>query len=146
MKRLLLALSFVLMSVGSIAHADSQMPDGPVSWFEIPVTKMDRAMAFYNKVLAVELKLDTSHGAPMAFFPMKPKQTSGALVQIKGFTPGATGTVVYLNGGDNLQPMLDRVVPAGGKIVVQKTHIPDVGFFAIFIDTEGNQLGLYSPN
>src|SRR5580704_13596416 len=109
MKQLLFALSLVLMlGAGSrAAFADGQMSDGVVSWFEIPVVKMDRAVAFYNKVLAIELKLDSSHGAPMAFFPMKPKQTSGALIKVDGFKPGATGTVVYLNGGDNLEPMLD---------------------------------------
>jgi uncharacterized protein len=41
--------------------------------------------------------------------------------------------------------MLARVVPAGGSVLVPKTEIGnDFGFFAHFVDTEGNKLGLHS--
>lgn len=32
---------------------------------------------------------------------------------------------------------------AGGKIIIPKTEIPDMGYFAIFTDTENNTLGLF---
>ena len=41
--------------------------------------------------------------------------------------------------------MLARVERAGGSIVVPKTDIGgDFGFFAHFVDTEGNKVGLHS--
>jgi uncharacterized protein len=41
--------------------------------------------------------------------------------------------------------MLARVERAGGSIAVTKTEIgSDFGFFAHFIDTEGNKVGLHS--
>jgi predicted enzyme related to lactoylglutathione lyase len=50
-----------------------------------------------------------------------------------------------LNGGDDLAPMLSRVEQAGGSVVTPKTDIGnDFGFFAHFIDTEGNKVGLHS--
>jgi uncharacterized protein len=44
-----------------------------------------------------------------------------------------------------LAPMLARVERAGGTSAVPKTEIGnDFGFFAYFIDTEGNKVGLHS--
>jgi predicted enzyme related to lactoylglutathione lyase len=69
----------------------------------------------------------------------------GAIVHGGGVTPSTEGTTVYLNGGDDLAPILSRVEPAGGSIAVPKTEIGnDFGFFALFIDTEGNKVGLHS--
>ena len=67
----------------------------------------------------------------------------------KAATPGlaasADGTVLYLNGGDDLQVSLNRVEGAGGHVLIPKTLIsPEVGYFAQFLDTEGNRVGLYS--
>jgi predicted enzyme related to lactoylglutathione lyase len=71
----------------------------------------------------------------------------GAIVHGDGGSPSTNGTLVYLNGGDDLSPMLGRVEEAGGTVVVPKTEIGnDFGFFAHFIDTEGNKVGLHSMN
>ena len=32
---------------------------------------------------------------------------------------------------------------AGGKVIIPKTEIPNMGFYAIFLDTENNMFGLY---
>ena len=54
-------------------------------------------------------------------------------------------TIVYLNGGDDLQKVAAKIEVNGGKILVPKTEIgPDMGFYAVFTDTEGNKLGLHS--
>ncbi len=59
----------------------------------------------------------------------------------------ADGVTIYLNGGDNLQVILDRVVKNNGKTIIPKTaHADDIGYFAIFLDSEGNRIGLHSPN
>lgn len=63
------------------------------------------------------------------------------------FKPSAEGVTIYLNAGDNLQTILDKVEKNGGKIIVPKTpHADDSGYFALFLDSEGNKLGLNSPN
>ncbi|MBI4986428.1 MAG: VOC family protein, partial [Rhodocyclales bacterium] len=59
--------------------------------------------------------------------------------------PGPTGAVVYLDGGDDLATPLGRVAAAGGSIVVPKTLITaEIGYMALFRDTEGNVVGLHS--
>ena len=54
---------------------------------------------------------------------------------------------IYFLIQDNLQVILDKVEKNGGKIIAPKTaHADGSGFFAIFIDSEGNKMALNSPN
>jgi hypothetical protein len=41
----------------------------PVNWFEIPATDLDRAKAFYEYVLGVNLTLQDFGPLKMAWFP-----------------------------------------------------------------------------
>lgn len=116
-----------------------------VSWFEIPVTDFARAKAFYETVLGVTIETMVMGPVTMGFFSSDPNAVSGAIVHAEGCTPSAQGTIVYLNGGDDLAAMLGRVEGAGGVIAVPKTEIGNnFGYFAHFIDTEGNKIGLHS--
>ncbi|MDO8903602.1 VOC family protein [Hydrogenophaga sp.] len=116
-----------------------------LNWFEIPVSDFARAQAFYEKVLGKAIPPIPMGGTIMGFLSDDPAAVGGALVQGEGATPSQQGTMVYLNGGDDLAPVLARVVDAGGTIAVPKTEIGnDFGFFAHFIDTEGNKVGLHS--
>jgi len=115
-----------------------------LNWFEIPVADMDRALKFYGAILDVEMAaMDASPGFTMAMFPAE-GGVGGALIHGEGLIPSADGTVVYLNGGDDLSVVADRVEGAGGKIIIPKTSIGENGFFAYFMDTEGNKVALHS--
>ncbi|MEZ7206355.1 VOC family protein [Pseudoalteromonas sp. DY56-GL79] len=82
----------------------------------------------------------------MALFPYEGQSTVGVIVQGEGYTPSSTGVTLYLNAGEDLQQVLSKVEESGGKILTPKTpHADESGFFALFIDTEGNRLGLHSP-
>lgn len=93
----------------------------------------------------------------MPEFPMGPQRMGillydqqnqgigGAIVKGGGYIPSKHGCKIYLNGGSDLNIVLSRVEKAGGKIVMPKTFISEqLGYFAIFEDTEGNQLSLHS--
>ncbi len=122
----------------------SQSPHA-INWFEIPVTQFERAKAFYETVLGRKIETMPMGPTLMGFLSTDPNAVGGAIVQGDGGTPTQQGTLVYLNGGDDLAPMLARVVGAGGSIVVPKTDIGQgFGFFAHFVDTEGNKVGLHS--
>ncbi|MCD4818615.1 MAG: VOC family protein [Candidatus Cloacimonetes bacterium] len=114
-------------------------------WFEIPVIEMDRAMDFYKKILEIKMKKEEMGGSIMGFFMGEEGNMFGALSQHKDFVPSKDGIVAYLNGGEDLQVVLDKIETAGGKIIVPKTQItPEIGYFAWFLDTEGNRLALWS--
>ena len=117
-----------------------------LNWFEIPVTDFERAKGFYEKVLGITIETMVMGPITMGMLSSDPEAVGGALVQGEGAgSPSQTGTLVYLNGGYDLAPMLDRAEQAGGSVVVPKTDIGnDFGFFAHFVDTEGNRVGLHS--
>lgn len=37
----------------------------------------------------------------------------------------------------------NRIEQSGGKIIMPKTGIPNMGYFAIFLDSENNMFGIY---
>ncbi len=116
-----------------------------LNWFEIPVTDFERAKGFYEKVLGVSIETMVMGPLTMGMLSSDPQGVGGAIVQGDGSSPSQTGTLVYLNGGDDLAPMLARAEQAGGSVVVPKTDIGNgFGFFAHFMDTEGNKVGLHS--
>ena len=122
----------------------SQSPHA-ISWFEIPATNFDRARAFYEAVLGHPIEPMAMGSMTMGFLSSDPNAVGGAIVASEDAAPSTQGTTVYLNGGDDLAPMLARVEAAGGSIIVPKTEIGnDFGFFALFVDTEGNKVGLHS--
>jgi uncharacterized protein len=115
-----------------------------VNWFEIPVSNMERATTFYGTLFETTLKADPAiPGYEMAMFPSQ-GGVDGALVKGEGNTPSHSGSLVYLNGGDDLIHVLNRVEKAGGKVLQDKTSIGENGFFAYFEDTEGNKVALHS--
>ena len=116
-----------------------------INWFEIPATDISRAKKFYQTILGTEMNETEMFGTKMAFFPTDGSNISGAIVQGEDYTPSSQGALVYLNGGSNLETSLSKVETAGGKVIVPKTQIsPEMGYFAIFIDTEGNKIALHS--
>ena len=120
-----------------------------INWFEIPAKNFSRACDFYSKVLNGEVQ-QMEMGDPtvkMGFLPgFNPEDgtVGGAVVEGEGYEPSDKGAVVYLNGGDDLNEPLSRVSDAGGEVVLPKTDIGENGFFAQFIDTEGNRVALHS--
>jgi len=118
-----------------------------ISMFEIPATEISRAVDFYQAILDVKIEKMDIPEMQMGIFPYEGQLVTGVIIKAEGYQPSADGVTIYLNGGDNLQVILDRVEKNGGKIIVPKTrHADESGHFAIFLDSEGNKLGLHSPN
>lgn len=116
-----------------------------ITWFEIPVTDFTRAQKFYSDIFDITIEKTEMGEYLMGFFPGEIGGVTGSLIFGKGYMPSESGVLVYLNGGENLNYVLSKVSDAGGKVVVPKTLIrDDVGYFAIFNDTEGNKIALHS--
>jgi hypothetical protein len=117
-----------------------------INWFEIPVTDFDRAVRFYSEIYAYDMQTRDMGHLRMGFFQHQPGIGSGgALVFGDGYQPATDGVKIYLNAGSDLNTVLERVNSAGGSVIQGKTQIsPEVGYFAIFNDTEGNRIYLHS--
>jgi predicted enzyme related to lactoylglutathione lyase len=116
-----------------------------IHWFDIPVLDIERAGKFYGQILGVELRhIDAPPDFVMKWFPSDDPHGGGGLIQGGGRAPSGEGTVVYFNGGDDLNSVLNRVEPAGGKVIMPKSGNAQNGYVAFFFDTEGNRVGLQS--
>ncbi|MBO6516223.1 MAG: VOC family protein [Bacteroidia bacterium] len=118
-----------------------------VSIFEIPATDISRAINFYQEILDIKIEKMAFPGFEMGLLPYENQMVTGVIMKGEGYTPSTEGVTNYLNGGDDLQVVLDKVEKNGGQILMPKTpHADESGYFALFIDSEGNRLGLHSEH
>lgn len=117
-----------------------------ITWFEIPAHDLNRAADFYAKVVGKQLTRETMGERELAVFPYERTSGVGGCVMTgAAFEPSASGSLVYLNVGEDLDAALTRVAHAGGKVALAKTALPnDMGHFAHIIDSEGNRVGLHA--
>ncbi|WP_433944777.1 VOC family protein [Paenibacillus sp. SN-8-1] len=112
-------------------------------WVEIPVSNMERAKTFYERIFQVEMELMPLGDSEYAFFPVQEQLNGGALVKGPQHKPSADGVTVYLDGKPDLATILSRVSEAGGQVVLEKTYAGEhAGYLGMFKDSEGNRIGL----
>ena len=120
-----------------------------ISWFEIPTADINRAQKFYEAIFGISMITMDLPNIQMRMFPIEDPIAGigGCLIHTNGFhIPSATdGPLIYLNANPDVQIVLDKVQSAGGKVIVPKTEIsPEYGHMGVFIDSEGNRIGLHS--
>ena len=116
-----------------------------INWFEIPAVDFDRAVDFYSKVLNQPIRKEIFFGTPNGVFQAEDPGVGGSIVK-NDTVPSTSGVLPYLNAGNDLAGILGRVEAAGGKVVMPITAIGPMGSIAVFIDSEGNRVGLHSEN
>ncbi len=115
-----------------------------INWFEIPVTDFARAKKFYSEIFSIEMQEMMMGPHQMGFFPGG--GVSGAIVKAEGYKPSADGALIYLAAGEDLSGVMNKIESSGGKILQPKMQVTEeIGFIAIFKDTEGNKVALHSP-
>jgi uncharacterized protein len=116
-----------------------------VSMVEIPTTDFQRASNFYKAVLHTTIEETEIDGIRIGLFPNDGTGVFVQLIKGAGYKPSQDGSIVYIAVEQDMKKVLEAVEANGGQIVTPKTSIaPDMGYYALFIDTEGNKLGLHS--
>ena len=112
-----------------------------ISWVEIPALDFHRSVDFYKTVLKTDLQIFDFDTEKMACFP----SGDGAISFAPDFLPSKNGTLVSLNAGNDIDGAIQRVIENGGELITPKTKIQseNLAYFAVFIDSEGNKVGLY---
>jgi predicted enzyme related to lactoylglutathione lyase len=115
----------------------------PVFHFEIPVTDLDRAIAFYEDVFGYQLTREDVDGYDMAFFPRAGDApgASGALAKGDVYRPSHDGPVIYFDVPD-IDAVIARAEARGAKVLYAKKDIGEAGFVAEIEDSEGNRIAL----
>ncbi len=111
--------------------------------FEIPAVDPERAAAFYKKTFGWKFE---KWPGPTEYWVVNTGADgtpgiNGGLIK-KGDVSTTTNTI----GVDSVDKAIATVTSAGGKLIMPKTPIPTVGYFAYCQDTEGNLFGVMQPD
>ncbi len=124
------------------------MQKNAISWFEIPVTDMDRAQKFYETIFGMNMIPMEMPNFVMRMFPTEDMMgVGGALIYSRDFykSSATDGTLIYLNANPDVDIVLSKVNDAGGQVILPKTQIsPEHGYMGLLVDSEGNRIGLHS--
>ncbi len=120
-----------------------------VGWVEIPVSNMERAIAFYKAVFGFEIDRNMLGALDMGWFPFVHDGigAGGSLVYApEHYVPSEHGVLVYFTApSGDMDIELKKAESAGGKVVVPKKLIaPGFGYMAVITDSEGNRIALHT--
>ncbi|MCJ7507965.1 MAG: VOC family protein [candidate division Zixibacteria bacterium] len=105
--------------------------------FEILTSDLKKAKSFYTQLFNWEM---SPWGAQGTYETIKTSQEPfGGL----GKTQEGKGVLIYFKV-DDIEQTLNKVKQLGGKVIQEKSEIPNVGFYGIFSDTDGNQIALFN--
>ena len=107
---------------------------------EIASSDPKTAGEFYKNLFGWNIEVDQRFDY-VQFTP--PEGVAGAFPQADAdmYKPG--DVIVYV-GTDNIEAAQQKVEALGGKVLVPKTEIPGMGWFAIIADPTGARMGLYT--
>jgi len=123
------------------------LQQAPLIWGEIAVDNMERAVNFYETHFDVSFTRETMNGMEMAILETEDKEAASiGLVKHEMTKPGTEGSLLYLHLSDKLTPLVEKLNNAGVKVLLPVTPIKagECGFMSVFIDSEGNSVGLWS--
>jgi len=121
--------------------------DHTIVHFEIPANDLEKLKKFYSDLFG--WKIEKMPGG-MEYWGIQtvPVDEKGMAVR-----PGVNGGMMkrqmpeqkpvnYISV-ESVDEYSKKVVKLGGQIVVQKMEIPGIGWWALALDPEGNQIGLF---
>ena len=115
-----------------------------VVWVDIPVTDLERASAFYRKVLAIKVDTMEFGGFKIAILDHQ-DGNGGCLIPSPDVPVSDHGILIYHNVDGRIRAAVAEVQGAGGSVLDDVHPIGPHGFRAIIRDSEGNRVALHSP-
>ncbi len=114
------------------------MSKHPIVHIEFSASDREATAQFYSDVFGWQIQ----HMPEMNYTTFESEGGPGG-----GFNPvndqNPAGTVTVYIQADDIKASLAKIEAKGGKIILPKTEIPGVGWFAFFADPTGNQVALY---
>lgn len=118
-----------------------------IVWVDIPVTDLDRAIAFYAALLGHPVSREGGPGFAFGLLPHEGQDVGGCLYLPGGDNaPSRLGPLIYLNVDGRLAEAV-RAADQGGGELLQAIHpIGPHGWRALVLDSEGNRIALHSSS
>jgi len=129
--------------------------DHTVVHFEIPANDTEKLKKFYSGVFGWKIQKGSEDmNGPMEYWLLG---TVPADKQMRPVRPGVNGglykktketkdmkPIIYISV-ESADEYIEKIKKLGGKIIVPKQEVPQVGWTAIAVDPEGNQFAILQP-
>ncbi len=142
------------------------MEHSAVKWIQIPAKKLSRAATFYQNVFDAAFFFEELNDIPHAVFKTGEngrKFLNGAIIEVGEGDFFGQGSILFFDATGDFETIITLISENGGKIITPKTlithkesgnsyTIPNTyidnkpGYYAHFLDSEGNKMGLYGTN
>jgi len=126
----------------------------PVVHFEMPADDRNRMAGFYSSVFGWKTQFMGEEMGNYVTVTTTETDANGRPV-----TPGAINGGFYPRSADiadqhpsvvisveNIHESVKKITGAGGKVNGEPVHIPQIGDYVSFFDTEGNRVSLLQPD
>jgi len=114
-----------------------------IVWFEIPADNPERAQAFYRNLFGWEINPFPGAGDYWHIDTGGADDTpDGALKRRKH----PQEPIVNYVSVDSVADFSKKIEKHGGTICLAKTAVPQMGYFAVCRDTEGNSFGIWQSD
>jgi len=110
----------------------------PIVHWELLVNDLEVAKKFYSAVFDWTIEESSFPGYPMIQTGAEP---NGAMMAKPD--PDLKSALTTYFGVDDIEESLTKAVAAGATLVVPRTPIPGVGYWAMFNDPDGIPIGLF---
>lgn len=115
------------------------MAHGQFAHIDLPSDDLARAKRFYAELFGWEIA-QLPQFPDYELFRTGPGDVGGA-IGLRGETAPARPRI-YITV-DSIELALARTKELGGSVVVEKTEVPGMGWFAAINDSEGSEIGLW---
>jgi len=111
----------------------------PISHIEWRTRDPERLKTFYGAVFNWKFSEDMPG---YTFVDMGGKDIGGGIMPIKPEDQMPTGYGGYINV-DDLAEVEEKLIAAGGKVMMSKNEVPGQGYFSVCLDPDGSMIGLW---
>jgi predicted enzyme related to lactoylglutathione lyase len=111
--------------------------------FEIPADDVERAKKFYSELFGWEFSAPPGFEEYWVFDTGDPEQDAGGGLMARQ-APGQ-GIVHYIQV-ESVADYVTKVQALGGEVIFPRSPVPEMGWFAQFLDTEGNCFAIWESD
>jgi predicted enzyme related to lactoylglutathione lyase len=116
------------------------MAHGEIAHVELPSDDVERAKAFYEGLFGWTIR-GPQENPNYQMFTSGPGDMGGT-IGLRGQTAPPDGPRLYVTV-DSIDTVLAKLDELGGSVVVGKTAVSSMGWYAAIRDSEGNELGIW---
>lgn len=114
----------------------------PIAWIDMPVSNLERAMSFYQKITNIEVT-KMAGNVEAAIMAHQQGEASICLFVSEDEAPSASGPIIYISVNQALIEAVKMVEECGGRLIKGIHQIGPYGNRAIILDSEGNRVALH---